>query len=450
MKEIEVDLDLIPEFEPLWMEHARYKGAWGGRGGGKSHDRAQAIITLMMNKPGIRIACVREVQKSIKDSVFQLILDWIDRMGVGPLFQSVENEIRGPGGGRCIFTGMNDQTAESIKSLEGFKIVWWEEAQTATEKSLRLLRPTIRAEGSELWFTWNPTLKTDPIDVLLRQNPPSGSIVIESHYHNNPFITDDLEAERLIDLEAADWDEEDPSYRHVWLGGYREASDMQFIRASLVSRARKNVATSSPQDELCLGVDVARGGDDRSVILARRGRDCRTHPPMVFEKMDTMTLVGRVTMQIDAMKPDAVFVDDGGVGGGVVDRLRQLGYHIIAVDSSWAPDGLTTAKVKNKRAEMWQRMKEWLDQPGVALPDTDEVEIDLTGPLYKFDAKNAIQIESKQDMKKRHVRSPDIADALALTFAFPVSARGEAQRQQDSNTCDNDYNPFHDPFRKTG
>ncbi len=147
-----------------------HKGAWGGRGSGKSNDRAQAVIAAMISEPGVRIACVREVQKSIKDSSRQLLVDWIQRYDIGALFDVIETEIRGPGGSLCIFRGMSDQNAESIKSLEGYKYVWWEEAQTASEKSLRLLRPTIRAEGSELWFTWNPRKKSDPIDISLRSN----------------------------------------------------------------------------------------------------------------------------------------------------------------------------------------------------------------------------------------------------------------------------------------
>ena len=164
-------------------------------------------------------------------------------------------------------------------------------------------------------------------------------------------------------------------------------------------------------------------------------------------KIDTMTFVGRITQEIDLMRPDAVFIDEGGVGGGVVDRLRQLGYEIIPVNSSWEPDGLVKVKVKNKRAEMWQRMKEWIAQPGVALPDTDDIEVDLTGPLYKFDSNNAIQLEKKEDMKKRGVRSPDLGDALALTYAFPVMPRGEAQRMgQRITSAPADYDPFADPF----
>jgi phage terminase large subunit len=119
------------------------------------------------------------------------------------------------------------------------------------------------------------------------------------------------------------------------------------------------------------------------------------------------------------LRPDAVFIDEGGVGGGVVDRLRQLGFRPVAVNFGAKPDGLTREKVANKRAEMWARMREWL--AGGAIADSDDLENELTAPEYRYDANNAIILERKEDMKKRGLRSPDVADALALTFAYPVA-----------------------------
>jgi len=207
-------------FDPLWTQPGRYKGAWGGRGSAKSNDRAQAVVMRMALKPGSRVVCLREVQKSIKDSVHQLIVDWIERLGVGPLFEVTQTEIRGPGDSLCIFRGMQDHTAESIKSLEGFDIAWFEEAQTCTERSLRLLRPTIRKPGSELWFTWNPRRRTDPVDLFLRANPPDNAIVVKANWSDNPWFPAELEAERLLDLSG------DPEvYAHVWEGAYEVTSD---------------------------------------------------------------------------------------------------------------------------------------------------------------------------------------------------------------------------------
>lgn len=153
-------------FAPLWTSKVRFLGAYGGRGSAKSWDRAQAVVLGCIARLGLRVACVREVQNSLKDSVYQLIVDTIHRLGVGSMFQILEAEIRGPDGALIVFKGMSDQNAEAIKSLEGFDIVWWEEAQGASQRSLDVLRPTIRKPGSQLWFTWNPRKRSDPVDVL--------------------------------------------------------------------------------------------------------------------------------------------------------------------------------------------------------------------------------------------------------------------------------------------
>ena len=156
-------------FQPL-LTPSRYKGAWGGRGSGKSHLFAGMLIEDSLIERGLLSVCIREVQKTLKDSSKRLIEAKLKDFGLGEAdgFKTFNEVIQTPGDGAIIFQGMQDHTAESIKSLEGFKRAWWEEAQAASTRSLNLLRPTIRAEGSELWFSWNPRLKNDPVDVMLR------------------------------------------------------------------------------------------------------------------------------------------------------------------------------------------------------------------------------------------------------------------------------------------
>src|SRR5690349_9666479 len=176
-------------FRPL-LEPARYKGAWGGRGGGKSHFFADKLIEDCITEPGdhgegMRAVCIREVQKDLAQSSKLLLETKLRAMGLGEAdgFKAFRDVISTPRDGIIIFKGMNDYTAESIKSLEGFKRGWWEEAQTATAHSLNLYRPTIRAEGSEKWFSWNPRRKTDPIDVMLRgEFLPTGAVVVRANW----------------------------------------------------------------------------------------------------------------------------------------------------------------------------------------------------------------------------------------------------------------------------
>lgn len=205
---------------------ARYKGAFGGRGSGKSHFFAELLVEEHITNPGMRSVCVREVQRSLAQSSKRLIEDKIQALGVSEMFDVKEAEIRAPGGGLIIFQGMQNHTADSIKSLEGYRVAWVEEAQSLSQRSLDLLRPTIRAEGSELWFSWNPDQPTDPIDALLRgENPPPQSVVIEVNYEQNPWFPDVLRAEMEYDKKR-----DADRFAHVWRGAYRRNSEARVFK----------------------------------------------------------------------------------------------------------------------------------------------------------------------------------------------------------------------------
>ena len=203
-------------FAPL-LAPARYKGAHGGRGSGKSHFFAEMLVEECLRFPGLRAVCVREVQKSLKDSAKKLIEDKIQTLGVGSLFDCQMAEIKTPGGGSILFQGMQDHTAETIKSLEGIDRAWVEEAQTMAETSWRMLRPTIRKPGSEIWASWNPRLRTDPVDKFFRldKHETGRVLCVEANWRDNPWFPDELEEERQDDLRN---DKE--SVAHVWDGGY--------------------------------------------------------------------------------------------------------------------------------------------------------------------------------------------------------------------------------------
>lgn len=218
-----LQIETAEVFEPL-LQPARYKGAWGGRGSGKSHFFAGLLLEDSLAAPGasggegLRSICIREVQKDLAQSSKALLEAKLShyKLGQAQGFKVYRDLIQTPGDGLIIFKGMNDYTADSVKSLEGYKRAWWEEAQTATARSLSLLRPTLRATGSELWFSWNPRRKTDPLDVLLRgKEVPTGSSVVRANWQDNPWFTAELEQERLDTLRI-----EPDQYGHIWNGDY--------------------------------------------------------------------------------------------------------------------------------------------------------------------------------------------------------------------------------------
>lgn len=231
-------------FVPL-LDSSRYKGAYGGRGSGKSHFFGEHLVERCVENPGTRAVCIREVQKSLKESAKKLIEDKIEVLGVGTMFDVLTDQIKTPGGGVIIFQGMQDHTAESIKSLEGFDIAWVEEAQTLSKTSLNLLRPTIRKDGSELWFSWNPRLKTDPVDVMLRSNPPTNAVVVRANWDDNPWLPSVLEQERL-DCRRDQPDE----YDHIWDGDYITAVEGAYYKEHLAMARREGRIGSVGVDPL--------------------------------------------------------------------------------------------------------------------------------------------------------------------------------------------------------
>lgn len=247
-----LDLKTAAVYEPL-LEPARYKAAWGGRGSGKSHFFAELLIEDCIVAPGdtgegLRAVCIREVQKDLSQSSKALIESKLHKFGIGEAdgFKVFKDVIETPGDGLIIFKGMNDYTADSVKSLEGFKRAWWEEAQTATQRSLDLLRPTIRAPGSQLWFGWNPRHKKDPVDQMFRAPElPTGAVVVKANWRDNPWFTTELEQERIDCLRL-----QPNKYDHIWEGGYEQISDGAYWAKELAEVKAQGRIGRVPADPL--------------------------------------------------------------------------------------------------------------------------------------------------------------------------------------------------------
>lgn len=224
---LELELPTPVWFEPF-LEPARYKGAHGGRGSSKSHQFAELAVEEAVCIDNYRLVCIREVQKSLKHSVKALLEFKIRQFGIGANFEIRDTHIETSRGGLIIFQGMQNHTADSIKSLEGFDRAWVEEAQTLSQTSWDLLRPTIRKPMSEIWACWNPKKPTEPVDKFFRtmgEDTPGRVICREVNYLDNPFFPEELRLEMEYD-KRRDYDK----YLHVWLGGYQRNSEAMVFR----------------------------------------------------------------------------------------------------------------------------------------------------------------------------------------------------------------------------
>lgn len=268
-----VQFSVAPAFSP-YLRASRYKAIYGGRGSGKSHFFADAAVLNATNSRGLRILCVREVQKSLKESAKRLIEDKIRDHGVSRQFNILGTEIRTPGDGIITFAGMQDHTADSIKSYEGYDIAWVEEAQSLSPRSLELLRPTIRKPGSELWFSWNPRSARDAVDTFFRgDNPPDNAIINRINYDQNPWFPAELDDERRLDKQARP-----DRYAHIWLGEYEPTAIGAIWTRVTIHENRRHEA---PDDlnRVLVAVDPAisaeAGSDEHGIVVVGRGDDQR-------------------------------------------------------------------------------------------------------------------------------------------------------------------------------
>lgn len=299
-------------------------------------------------------------------------------------------------------------------------VVIFDEASNIADKVWEVTEGALTDEGTEIiWIAFgNPTRNTGRFRECfgrfrhLWKTRHIDSRTVEGT--NKPYL------EEMVATYGEDSDIAKVRVR----GLFPSASSLQFISQSAVDGAVSREVKPDPSDALVIGVDVARFGDDESTIYFRRGRDARSIPPIVLRQVDTMQLAGKVLECVRKMNVSAVFVDEGGIGAGVVDRLRQMNAPVYGVQFGGKPLGAVKLangeKVANRRAEMWAIMREWLT--GGAIPDHEQLKADLTGIEYSFNVRDEILLEKKEHMKERGLSSPDHGDGLALTFAVPVAS----------------------------
>lgn len=405
-------IEIQQVFLPLLTVKKRYKLYHGGRGGGKSFAFADALLLLGQDKT-LRIACVREVQASIKDSVYQLLKDRAEMHGLTDYIfyedriENIESKTS------FVFKGMNSSNASNIKSLEGIDICWVEEAQKLSEKSWKILDPTIRKEGSEIWLSMNRELEYDPVwKALAVKQDYETTLITKVNYYDNFYCPETLknQAKKMKETDYL-------GYLHVWEGEPEQQSDRKLIALTDVKRALETSIVSVPDNlPLIIGVDVARFGDDNTAIARRIGRQAfKIH---TYSKLNMVEVANLVKNIIIEEHPAVVNIDEGGVGGGVCDILRNDGIYDVVRPVNFGSAAQESERYANRRAEMWARIKNWLTaELPVSLTDCEGLAEDLTAPFKSYDSLGRLILEKKEDIKKRIGRSTDVADALALTFA---------------------------------
>lgn len=290
-------------------------------------------------------------------------------------------------------------------------------------QSWDFIRPILMENGGWAWFNTTPRGRNHAFQMaVMAQKNPAWFFERLTVEDTGVLSAEHIQEERLSGMS-------EDKIQQEYYCSFEAAEAVQFITYEHVQQALERVM-EDPQRPVIFGLDVARFGDDRSALAMRHGDKLMNI--ITWQGLDTMQTASKVAEIADRARPDRIFVDGVGVGGGVVDRLRQLG--LRAVDVNAGGRATDQARYYNKRAECWGRMRDWLKDRG-AIAANAELEFDLLGPEYSYDANNRIQLEKKDDMKKRGIPSPDLGDALALTFAERVSAvMGSLADQAEQNS----------------
>ncbi|MBP5615440.1 MAG: PBSX family phage terminase large subunit, partial [Alphaproteobacteria bacterium] len=407
----ELKIKLARVFLPLIKEKKRIKLFYGGRGGGKSYGFADALLILGLQQK-LLIACVREIQESIKDSVHKLLSDRIAFYQLSE-FDVKESEIVNRiNGTRFIFKGLRNQDAQKIKSMEGVDIVWIEEAQCISKKSWEILAPTIRKDGSEIWISMNRQEENDPLWMMFGGRCDERTLVRKVNFYDNPFCPEELKRQALECRQNNMAD-----YVHIWEGEPLSQGAHKLIDSIKVREAMNRDLQMSEKAPLVVGLDIARFGDDATVFCLRRGKKCLKFE--VYRKEDVVAVANIATNMIETYHPTRVFLDVGGVGGGVYDILKSRGLNHIVKGINFGAKAINDERYANRRAEMWDRMRSWIEDEADLVGD-EMLFDELTSVSKKYDFRGRLVLEEKDEVKKRIGRSTDMADALALSFAETV------------------------------
>ena len=392
---------VVPCLE-VFRKPAPYKISFGGRGSGKSWSFA-SLLSQKLTAEKHNLLCCREIQKSLEDSSYKLLVETIERLNLkGWVIKkdTLENE----NGSRVIFRGLKDLRAgNAIKSLEGYDLAWLEEAQAISLESLQLLLPTIRMNGSEIWACYNPNTEEDAIEMLKQRE---GAISVKCNWSDNPWFTERLAKER-----EADYKFNPELARHIWEGEYLAQADNAVMSRLAVHEAMEREVDS--EGDYQIAVDVARYGSDSSIISMRKG--LKMIDLKEYKNISLVELCGHIEVMAGNNHDMTIKVDETGVGGGVVDILQGRGYrNVIGINFGSKPQD--TDKFADLPSEMWCTFP----ISDVSLLNDSGLFHELTDRRFSYDHKARRQVESKDSYKARNGgKSPDKADSVLMLYYEP-------------------------------
>lgn len=394
-----------PKFEQ-WRKPARYKIAYGGRGAGAKSWSAVSLSVQEAESSMKKSACLREIQKSLEESVYALVKNTIERLGYDGWKYTKESIENTKNGSHYIFRGLKDmRAANQIKSLEGYDRFLVEEAATVSYESWSILLPTLRKKGSELWAVFNREEELDPVYERFVVNERTDSMIL--HLEPGPIDNPWWYETTLPGEMEEDFKFDEDEAIHVWHGLPR----LQGFK-SVVARAKIRQAMDrtieDPEGIVSVGCDPADYGDDKTEIYVRKGLKIIDHK--TISKMDGQFIAHEIGAMIKNDPSIPIRIDTTGIGVSCRDELKRMGLKVIPIN--FAQSAEDKDKYPDIVTEMWFNLP--IDE--IDIPNDPQLMRELSGRQYSYDNKGRRKIEPKKEYKKRAKKSPDKADALILTF----------------------------------
>lgn len=400
-----------------------------GHGIGKSALTSWLVLWIMTTRPNARGVVTANTSPQLESKTWAELGKWLRRSVFTEWFDITagKGSMRMTAKGfaeswRCDAQTCREENSESFAGLhaaDSTPFYIFDEASAIPAKIWEVAEGGM-TDGEPMWFAFgNPTRTGTRFHACF-------------HGQRHRWMTRRVDSRSCqitnktqIEQWAHDYGTESDFFKVRVLGDFPSQSSLQFIGRDLALAAATRDLPSARGEAIIVGCDIARFGDDSTVLYIRQGRDGRTYPPIKLKGADTMQVASRIAEQVNLFRSAGhhvlVAIDGGGVGGGVIDRLRSIGYDVDEVQ--FGARALDQRKYAQRRSELWGLMREWLKVG--AIPNDQELIDDLTGPEYGFTSTEQVQLERKADMKARGLASPDIADALAITFAVTPPLPGE-------------------------
>lgn len=419
-----------------------------GHGVGKSAVTAWIVNWIMSTRPHSKGIVTAMTYAQLETKTWAEIAKWTKRSITGHWFNVTSSKghmsmvhKQDPESWRCDAQSCKENNSESFAGNHaaiGTPFYIFDEASGVEDKIWEVSEGGL-TDGEPMWFVFgNPTKNSGRFfEAFNRRKHRWTTYQIDSR---KVQITNKKKFKQWVDDEG-----EDSDFVRVRVRGvFPRSGSNQFISNELTRESMHRQVSPGLEDPVVIGVDVARFGDDQTVIATRIGRCCNVYPLKKYRGLPTDQVAARVSewcselQRLHNLTVDAIFVDGGGVGGGVVDYLRALGYKIF--DVQFGAKASDPTRYANKRAELWGNLKEWMETG--ALPDDRDLEAQLTSIEYGYTLKEQVQLERKEIMKSRGLASPDEAEAIALTLAQPVAPKNLLARAQKSQSNTRDWNPY--------